>query len=282
MIAALAALADRPSELRGLGHMRGHETDRLAALYTELSGLGCEVVEHADGLTITPAPLHGGTWHAYADHRMATAGAVLGPGRRRRRDRRHRRARPKTLPDFPGMWSATAGRLTRMAAQGPRASTRTTSARAPTRAAPGRAPSSARRTTTPRAGMVFAVDRGRYGVLVDGRRGHRDAGPRARPRVDRRRRPGRGGRRPVRRARRAGAHRPPRRARDRAAPHGRRQRPARAGDRRQRRPAGHRLGAGRPRAVLRLHRPLPGRRADRGHRAAAVPDQVRPRAARRR
>ncbi|WP_375500773.1 3-phosphoshikimate 1-carboxyvinyltransferase [uncultured Jatrophihabitans sp.] len=104
-LAALAALADGESVLTGLAHMRGHETDRLAALYAELTGLGCEVVEHADGLTIRPRPLHGGTWHAYADHRMATAGAVLGLavdgvevddiG-----------ATTKTLPDFPGMWSS--------------------------------------------------------------------------------------------------------------------------------------------------------------------------------
>jgi 3-phosphoshikimate 1-carboxyvinyltransferase len=105
VIAALAALADRPSELRGLGHMRGHETDRLAALYAELGGLGCDVVEHADGLTITPAALHGGLWHAYADHRMATAGAVLGlavDGV----EIDDIDSTSKTLPDFPGMWSA--------------------------------------------------------------------------------------------------------------------------------------------------------------------------------
>lgn len=105
VIAVLAALAESPSELRGLGHMRGHETDRLAALHAELRGLGCDVVEHGDGLTIMPGPLHGGTWHAYGDHRMATAGAVLGlavdgvevddVG-----------CTSKTLPDFPGMWSA--------------------------------------------------------------------------------------------------------------------------------------------------------------------------------
>jgi 3-phosphoshikimate 1-carboxyvinyltransferase len=109
VIAVLLALADEPSQLRGLGHMRGHETDRLAALYAELTNLGGDVTEHADGLTIRPRALHGGTWRAYADHRMATAGAVLGLvvdgvevddiG-----------ATSKTLPDFPGMWSALLGR----------------------------------------------------------------------------------------------------------------------------------------------------------------------------
>jgi 3-phosphoshikimate 1-carboxyvinyltransferase len=104
VLAALAALADAPSTLRGIGHLRGHETDRLAALCTELTRLGGDVAEQADGLTITPRPLHGGTWRAYADHRMATAGAVLGLvvdgveiddiG-----------CTTKTLPDFPGMWA---------------------------------------------------------------------------------------------------------------------------------------------------------------------------------
>ena len=105
VIAALAALADRPSHLTGLAHMRGHETDRLAALTAELGRMGAEVEELPDGLRITPKPLRAATWHAYADHRMATAGAVLGLvvdgviiddiG-----------CTSKTLPDFPGMWSS--------------------------------------------------------------------------------------------------------------------------------------------------------------------------------
>lgn len=107
-LAALAALASTPSSLRGIGHLRGHETDRLAALCTELTSLGCAVDEHSDGLTIDPRPLHGGTWHAYADHRMATAGAVLGLAVDDVRvddiD-----ATTKTLPDFPGMWSQLLG-----------------------------------------------------------------------------------------------------------------------------------------------------------------------------
>lgn len=77
-IAALAALADSPSQLTGIAHIRGHETDRLAALATELSSLGADVTEHADGLSIRPAPLHGGVFHTYADHRMAHAGVVIG------------------------------------------------------------------------------------------------------------------------------------------------------------------------------------------------------------
>ena len=77
-IAALAALADGPSQLRGIAHLRGHETDRLAALTAELNALGGDVTETADGLQINPRPLHGGLWHTYDDHRMATAGALLG------------------------------------------------------------------------------------------------------------------------------------------------------------------------------------------------------------
>jgi 3-phosphoshikimate 1-carboxyvinyltransferase len=77
-IAALAALADSPSRLRGIAHIRGHETDRLAALAKELTALGGDVTEHDDGLSLRPAPLHGGTFHTYADHRMAQAGVVVG------------------------------------------------------------------------------------------------------------------------------------------------------------------------------------------------------------
>jgi 3-phosphoshikimate 1-carboxyvinyltransferase len=78
VVAALAALADGPSVIRGVAHIRGHETDRLAALRTELTGVGAEVVETADGLHITPKPLHGNQFRTYHDHRMVMAGAVLG------------------------------------------------------------------------------------------------------------------------------------------------------------------------------------------------------------
>ncbi|MBR7743787.1 3-phosphoshikimate 1-carboxyvinyltransferase [Phycicoccus sp. BSK3Z-2] len=78
VVAALCALADSPSVIRGVAHIRGHETDRLAALNAELSALGAEVEETEDGLRIRPAALSGGTFHTYADHRMVMAGAVLG------------------------------------------------------------------------------------------------------------------------------------------------------------------------------------------------------------
>ncbi|WP_067441024.1 3-phosphoshikimate 1-carboxyvinyltransferase [Nocardioides jensenii] len=77
-VAALCALADSPSHLRGIAHIRGHETDRLAALAAELGNLGADVTEHPDGLSIRPAPLHGGVFRTYADHRMAHAGVILG------------------------------------------------------------------------------------------------------------------------------------------------------------------------------------------------------------
>lgn len=78
VIAALCALAVSPSHLRGVGHIRAHETDRLAALRTELTALGADVTETDDGLSIRPARLSPGIFHTYADHRMAHAGAILG------------------------------------------------------------------------------------------------------------------------------------------------------------------------------------------------------------
>ena len=104
-VAALAALADSPTRLRGIGHLRGHETDRLAALASEITSLGGRVEQSSDGLVITPQPLHGGRWRTYADHRMATAGAVLGlavPGV----DVEDVGTTDKTLPDFVGLWTA--------------------------------------------------------------------------------------------------------------------------------------------------------------------------------
>jgi 3-phosphoshikimate 1-carboxyvinyltransferase len=109
-IAALAALADSPSHLRGIGHLRLHETDRLAALTREINSLGGNVVEDETSLRISPvgkfgAGLHGGTFHTYDDHRLATAGAVIGlvvPGIEVENVATTR----KTLPDFPGLWQS--------------------------------------------------------------------------------------------------------------------------------------------------------------------------------
>ena len=104
-IAALCALADSPSHLRGIGHLRKHETDRLAALTREINALGGNVTEEETALHITPAPLHAGVFHTYDDHRLATAGAVLGlviDGIEVENIATTR----KTLPDFPGLWSS--------------------------------------------------------------------------------------------------------------------------------------------------------------------------------
>ena len=102
-LAALAAFADGPSTFTGIGHIRHHETDRLAALAAELNGLGGRVTELDDGLRVEPAPLHGGLWHAYADHRMATTGAIVGlavPGV----VVDDIASTGKTLPQFPKLW----------------------------------------------------------------------------------------------------------------------------------------------------------------------------------
>ncbi|WP_327369765.1 3-phosphoshikimate 1-carboxyvinyltransferase [Streptomyces sp. NBC_01217] len=107
-IAAVAALADGPSTLSGVAHLRLHETDRLAALTKEINELGGDVTETADGLRIRPRPLHGGTFHTYDDHRMATAGSIIGlavPGV----EIENVATTAKTLPDFPQMWTGMLG-----------------------------------------------------------------------------------------------------------------------------------------------------------------------------
>ncbi|GLZ29866.1 3-phosphoshikimate 1-carboxyvinyltransferase [Lentzea sp. NBRC 105346] len=107
-VCALAALADGPSRVRGVAHIRGHETDRIAALVNEINGLGGAATETDDGLIIDPKPLRGGVWKAYADHRMATAGAIIGlvvPGVAVD----DIGSTTKTIPDFPGMWTKMLG-----------------------------------------------------------------------------------------------------------------------------------------------------------------------------
>ena len=103
-IAALCALADSPSYLRGIGHLRLHETDRLAALAQEINSLGGNVVEEPTALRITPAPLHPGIFHTYEDHRLATAGAIIGL-RVGGIEVENIETTKKTLPDFPKAWA---------------------------------------------------------------------------------------------------------------------------------------------------------------------------------
>jgi len=104
-IAALAALADSPSHLRGIGHLRLHETDRLAALTREINSIGGKVTEEHSALHFEPSALSAGIFHTYEDHRLATAGAVIGlvtPGIEVENIATTR----KTLTDFPGLWKS--------------------------------------------------------------------------------------------------------------------------------------------------------------------------------
>ncbi len=103
-LVALTSFASSPSRITGIAHLRGHETDRLAALATDLTALGASVTELDDGLSITPRPLVGGEWSAFGDHRMAQAGAIVGlavPGVLID----DIGSTAKTMPEFPVLWS---------------------------------------------------------------------------------------------------------------------------------------------------------------------------------
>ena len=104
VIAALAAIADSPTVIRGVAHLRGHETDRLAALAAEINRVGGIARETADGLEIDPSNnLHGALWRTYEDHRMATAGAIIGlrvPGI----EIEDITTTSKTMPHFAELW----------------------------------------------------------------------------------------------------------------------------------------------------------------------------------
>ncbi|PQZ97146.1 3-phosphoshikimate 1-carboxyvinyltransferase [Arthrobacter sp. MYb224] len=106
-LAALCVLADAPSTLHGIGHLRGHETDRLAALETELSKVGARVRATEDGLRIEPGALQAADLHSYEDHRMATAGALLGLAIEGVRVE-NIATTAKTMPDFPQLWAQMA------------------------------------------------------------------------------------------------------------------------------------------------------------------------------
>ena len=105
-LAAVAALADGPSVLTGVGHIRLQETDRLAAIAKELDAIGGDVTETEDSITIRPRPLRvpaGHAWDSYNDHRMVMAGAVLGlavPGI----DILNVATVGKTFPEFTEFW----------------------------------------------------------------------------------------------------------------------------------------------------------------------------------
>jgi len=104
VVAALATLADSPTRIFGIAHIRTHETDRIATLAYELGALGADLVEESGGLMIRPRPLKGGIFETYDDHRMAYAGAIIGlavPGI----VLSDVACTSKTLPDFPALWS---------------------------------------------------------------------------------------------------------------------------------------------------------------------------------
>ncbi len=102
-IAAVAALATAPTTISGVAHLRGHETDRLAALERSLRAMGAQVEQTDDGLHITPRPLHAATVSSEGDHRMATFAAIIGlrvPGV----VVDDISVTAKTMPGFPALW----------------------------------------------------------------------------------------------------------------------------------------------------------------------------------
>lgn len=108
-LAALAARAGHGSELRGIAHLRGHETDRLAALEAQIGVLGGKVTQTADGLSIEPADLHGGRFRTYEDHRMATTAAIIGLSVPEVHIE-NIETTAKTMPDFPTRWGSMVAR----------------------------------------------------------------------------------------------------------------------------------------------------------------------------
>ena len=108
VIAALAALAKSKSVISGVAHLRGHETDRLKALVDEINSIGGRATETKDGLVVEPADLRGGLWKTYGDHRMATAGAIIGlrvPGI----EIEDITVTSKTMPGFELLWNKMLG-----------------------------------------------------------------------------------------------------------------------------------------------------------------------------
>ena len=108
VLVSIAVLAKSNSSLTGISHLRGHETDRLAALVENIKAIGGDAEETADGLIIRPRKLHGGLWKSFDDHRMATAGAVIGlvvEGILVD----DIKTTSKTLPDFENMWTSLVG-----------------------------------------------------------------------------------------------------------------------------------------------------------------------------
>ena len=292
------------STFYGIGHIRGHETDRIAALVSELRALGGEAHELADGIRIVPRPLHGGTWRAHHDHRLATTGALIGLAVAGRRDRRHRHdgqddagvpaalaatcspARPTTrTPSRCATW------LPRWSAHGELARRRRRRrdefdetdicGSGPTRRRTVRAPSAGRRTPTRRSPACSASTAAATPCSSTRTAPTSTGSSRRAPASCAACRSSRAT------ARASSATRPattaPSRASSasRSAPRScaarRRHRPGRARHRRQRRSDARRRRRGRPRAARAPRRPLPRRRAGCRHPPAARRHQDRPR-----
>jgi 3-phosphoshikimate 1-carboxyvinyltransferase len=105
---ALSVFSGSPSTFSGISHLRGHETDRIAALVANIRDIGGSAEETPDGIIVTPTPLRGGVWKAWGDHRMATSGALIGLG--------HAGISvddigqtSKTLPEFVSLWQQMLG-----------------------------------------------------------------------------------------------------------------------------------------------------------------------------
>ena len=77
-LAVVAAFADSPTRVTGIGFIRGKETDRIGAVVAELRRLGLDAAEEPDGFVVHPVPMHPATVHTYDDHRMAMSFAVAG------------------------------------------------------------------------------------------------------------------------------------------------------------------------------------------------------------
>lgn len=111
VVAALAGMAEGTSTIRGVGHIRGHETNRLEALTAELNRLGIHTTETSDGLEITGNPQGAPArevFQTYADHRLVHAAALLAlrhPGLRVS----DLECVSKTMPDFPERWQRLVG-----------------------------------------------------------------------------------------------------------------------------------------------------------------------------
>jgi 3-phosphoshikimate 1-carboxyvinyltransferase len=77
-LAAVAVFADGPTRVRGIGFIRGHETDRIAATVRELRRCGIDAREEPDGFVVRPGVPQPARVRTYDDHRMAMSFALLG------------------------------------------------------------------------------------------------------------------------------------------------------------------------------------------------------------